>query len=82
MKTKTVKTFTGKVVSTKMTKTVVVDVSHIVRHPVYKKALTVTNKFVVHNELPDIAVGDFVKIAETRPISRLKHFKVIEKIKI
>lgn len=80
MKTNEGKTFMGKVVSTKMTKTVVVAIEQISRHPLYQKAIRKTRKFAAHNEIAGIAVGDIVKISETRPVSRRKHFKVVGKI--
>lgn len=74
------KTFTGKVVSTRMQKTVIVAVPRVWRHPLYKKAMTRTTRYVCHNDALTLAVGDSVKISETKPISRKKHFQVIEKI--
>ncbi|MCR4277333.1 MAG: 30S ribosomal protein S17 [Candidatus Roizmanbacteria bacterium] len=74
------KTLIGKVVSTKMIKTVVVMVERKLRHPVYHKVIVRHKKFKAHNEKLDLIVGDTVKIEETKPISRDKHFKVIKKI--
>lgn len=65
----------GKVISIGQ-KTVIVEVSHDFRHPLYKKAVTRTKKMAVHNENANVKVGDTVTIVETRPISRRKHFKV------
>lgn len=70
----------GKVVSNKMSKTIVVVVETHVRHPLYKKMITKTKNFKVHNEL-ELKVGDKVKIAETRPISKHVHFKTVEVVK-
>ncbi len=75
------KTLIGKVVSTKMTKTVVVMVERKFRHAVYHKVIIRHKKFKAHNEKLDLLVGDVVKIEETRPISKDKHFIVIEKLK-
>lgn len=75
------KTLIGKVVSTKMTKTVVVLVERKFRHAVYHKVIVRHKKFKAHNEKLDLIVGDVVKIEETRPISKDKHFIVIEKLK-
>lgn len=75
------KTFKGIVVSTKMQKTVIVSVERRFRHPFYKKVIVRHNKLKAHNELKDIMLGDAVKIIETRPISKDKHFMVVEKIK-
>lgn len=70
------KELTGKVVSKKMNKTIVVEVSHMQRHPLYRKATRVTKRFLVHSEQAELAVGDTVTIIETRPISKLKRFMV------
>ncbi|MFH0750073.1 MAG: 30S ribosomal protein S17 [Candidatus Gottesmanbacteria bacterium] len=70
------KEFTGKIVSKKMNKTVVVEITHMQRHPLYRKATRITKRFLVHAEQDTYAIGDTVTIIETRPISRLKHFMV------
>jgi len=74
------KILTGKVVSTKMQKTVVVKVERKFRHPLYEKVVTYYKNYKAHNEDFDLKKGDVVKIIETRPISKDKHFKVIEKL--
>jgi len=71
------KTFIGQVVSDKMAKTVVVLIKYTRRHPLYKKVITKQKKLYAHNE-KGAKMGDFVKIRETRPLSRLKRFEVIE----
>lgn len=71
------KTFTGVVVSTKMNKTVIVEVTRLWRHPLYKKAIHKRKRFAVHSERTDIAVGDHVTIRETNQMSKTKHFRVI-----
>lgn len=71
----------GKVVSAKITDSIVVAVGRTYRHPIYKKAIRRTHRFLVHNTLSDIAVGDFVRIVESKPISQRKHFIVVEKVK-
>jgi len=76
------KILTGKVFSVKMTKTVVVMVERKFRHSVYHKVIVRHKKFKAHNEKLDLKLGDVVRIEETRPISKDKHFKVIEKLKI
>lgn len=73
------KEFTGKVISIKMKQTVVVEVEHLSRHPLYKKTVKRTKHFAAHYEGSNVAVGDTVTIQETKPISKTKHFKVIEK---
>lgn len=68
----------GRVVSDKMTKTVVVAVDYLKPHPLYRKIIRKTNKFHAHDEENSCKVGDIVRIEETRPISRLKHWRVVE----
>lgn len=72
------KALTGKVVSTKMQKTVVVLVKRQFVHPLYKKMINKRKKIKAHHENLEIKVGDKVKIGETKPASRQKHFKVLE----
>ena len=67
---------TGKVVSDKMEKTVVVAVERQVRHGLYGKSQRKTSKFVAHNEGNEAKVGDTVAIAESRPLSRRKRWIV------
>ena len=74
------KILTGTVISTKMQKTVVVKVERKFRHPLYEKVITRHKKYKAHNEDFDLKEGDVVKIIETRPISKDKHFKVVEKL--
>lgn len=69
----------GIVVSNKMDKTVVVKVDVRKRHPKYKKAYTVSDKYKAHDENEEYMVGDRVVIESTRPISKEKKFKVISK---
>ncbi len=76
------KTLIGEVVSTKMQKTVVIRVERKFRHPLYQKVITRHKKFKAHNEKLELMVGDVVKIEETRPISKDKHFIVKEKINV
>jgi small subunit ribosomal protein S17 len=71
----------GKVVSTKMQGTVVVQVSRSVPHPLYKKLLKRSQNFKVDRKDQEVIVGDRVKIIETKPISKDKHFKILEVIK-
>jgi small subunit ribosomal protein S17 len=75
-----VKIFKGKIVSTKMQKTVVVEVQKAFRHPLYQKVVRRHKKYKVHNEKFDLKDGDWVRIKETRPISKDKHFIVIDKV--
>ena len=66
--------------ATKMTKTVVVLVERKFRHAVYHKVIIRHKKFKAHNEKLNLQLGDLVKIEETKPISKDKHFVVIEKL--
>lgn len=68
----------GIVVSNKMQKTVVVKVKTTLRHPQYGKVVTVDNKYYAHNESTPLQVGDEVVIIETRPLSKLKRWRVVE----
>lgn len=69
---------TGKVVSDKMNKTVVVAVESLVSHPMYKRTIRRTKKFKAHDEENSCRIGDKVKIMETRPLSKEKRWRVIE----
>ena len=72
------RTKVGVVVSNKMQKTVVVAVENLVKHGMYQKYIKRTNKFLAHNERPDINVGDRVVIEEMRPLSKRKRWNVRE----
>ena len=69
---------TGKVVSDKMDKTVVVLVETLRRHPLYKKVVRHTSRFKAHDEANACKAGDIVKIVETRPLSKDKRWRVVE----
>ncbi len=66
----------GEVVSTRMTKTIVVEVTRRVTHPVYKRIVTKRKKFYAHDEQQTAHVGDVVRIIECRPLSRLKRWEL------
>jgi small subunit ribosomal protein S17 len=68
----------GLVVSTVMDKTAVVAVVERVRHPRYAKTVQRTKRLLTHDETNDTRVGDRVRIAETRPLSKHKHWRVVE----
>lgn len=76
------RTLHGTVVSDKMDKTVVVAVSSVKEHPIYKKKYKTTAKFKAHDEKNQYAIGDLVEIVETRPLSREKRFDVARKVAI
>ena len=75
------KTRTGIVVSDKMTKTIVVRVDRLVKHPFYPRTVTRSNKFHAHDEAGAAKIGDRVKIMETRPMSRTKRWRLVEVIR-
>lgn len=66
----------GEVVSTKMAKTIVVEVTRRVAHPVYKRIVTQRKKFYAHDEQSAAKVGDVVRIIECRPLSRMKRWQL------
>jgi small subunit ribosomal protein S17 len=68
----------GKVVSTKMAKTIVVQVERRVSHPLYRKIVSERKKFYAHDETEDARPGDVVRIVEHKPTSRLKRWKLGE----
>jgi len=72
------KTRVGVVVSDKMSKTIVVEVERRVPHPVFKKIVRRTSKFYAHDEDGKAKEGDKVRIEETRPMSKLKRWKLVE----
>lgn len=69
---------TGKVVSDKMDKTIVVAVETYKKHKLYSKRMKATKKFKVHDENNQAKIGDIVKIAETRPLSKDKNWRLVE----
>ena len=70
------KTREGRVVSSKMDKTVVVAITTQVKHPQYGKFVRRTKKYVAHDETNQCGVGDTVRIVETRPLSKTKRWRV------
>lgn len=72
------KTRTGKVVSNKMQKTIVVAIENHVRHPLYGKIVKKTYKLKAHDENNDCNIGDTVKVMETRPLSKDKRWRLVE----
>ena len=75
---KVIRTFTGRVVSDKMDKTVVVKVEDRAAHGLYSKVITKNKKFKAHDEDNTAGVGDRVRIMETRPLSATKRWRVVE----
>ncbi len=68
----------GEVISNKMAKTIVVRIERRFPHPRYKKVVTAYSKFYAHDEKAEAKVGDKVRIEETRPLSRLKRWRLVE----
>lgn len=69
---------TGKVISNKMHKSIVVAIERKVAHPLYKKYFKRTTKFYAHDEKNEAGVGDTVRIMETRPLSKLKRWRLVD----
>ena len=72
------KTRTGKVLSNKMDKTIVVGIENHVKHPLYGKIVKKTYKLKAHDENNECNIGDTVKVMETRPISKDKRWRLVE----
>ncbi|MED3661719.1 30S ribosomal protein S17 [Ureibacillus thermophilus] len=72
------KVYTGRVVSDKMDKTIVVLVETYKKHKLYGKRVKYSKKFKAHDEHNEAKVGDIVRIMETRPLSATKHFRLVE----
>ena len=68
----------GVVISDKMHKTIVVEITRTTRHPVYEKIIKVKSKATVHDEKSEAKIGDKVRIKESRPISKRKRWRLIE----
>jgi small subunit ribosomal protein S17 len=72
------KTMVGQVVSTKMQKTIVVEVTRTFPHRLYRRVMSRSKRFYAHDEKNTAHVGDFVRIEETRPLSKLKRWRLKE----
>lgn len=78
------KVLRGIVISNKMDKTGVVEITRKVPHPLYKKVVTKTSRFKFHDEKNECAIGDTIEVMETRPLSKDKYFRlvrIVEKVK-
>jgi len=75
---KNIRTLTGTVVSDKMNQTVSVAIARVVKHPIYGKYMRRTTKILVHDQENSCKQGDVVSIAECRPISKRKSWRLIE----
>jgi small subunit ribosomal protein S17 len=69
---------TGRVISNKMQKSIVVAIERKVPHPIYKKYFRRTSTLMVHDEKREAGIGDLVKVMETRPLSKMKRWRLIE----
>ena len=72
------KTRTGRVISDKMNKTVVIAIEDHVKHPVYGKIVKRTKKIHAHEENNECGIGDFVEVMETRPLSKTKRWRLVQ----
>lgn len=68
----------GRVVSDSMDKTIVVEIERVIQHPFYEKYLTRNSRFKVHDEDEEARPGDFVRIEETRPVSKTKRWRLVD----
>ena len=69
---------TGKVTSAKMEKTIVVEVQRLVKHPKYRRVVRISKKFYAHDEQRQAKAGDTVRIVASRPLSKLKRWRLKE----
>lgn len=81
MKSKKKRQLKGVVVSNKMQKTIVVEVTRLKAHPLYKKRIRRSKKFMAHDEKNEARIGDWVIIEEVRPLSRHKRWRLVKIIK-
>jgi small subunit ribosomal protein S17 len=75
------KVVVGEVVSTKMSKTIVVEVTRTKSHPLYGRVISRDQKFYAHDEKNETHVGDVVRLEETRPLSKLKRWRLKEVVR-
>ena len=71
----------GIVVSNNMDKSIVVKIDRKIKHPIYKKTIKRSKKYIVHDELNKCKIGDLVQIAECRPLSKKKRFRLYKLLK-
>lgn len=69
---------TGKVTSNKMQKSITIAIDRKVKHPIYGKFMKKTTKLMAHDEKNEASIGDTVRIAETRPLSKSKRWRLVE----
>ncbi len=71
----------GVVVSNKMDKSIVVKIERKIKHPIYKKTIKRSKKYIAHDEQNECQIGDSVQIAECRPLSKRKRFRLFKRVK-
>jgi len=71
----------GVVVSNNMDKSIVVKIERKIKHPIYKKTIKRSKKYIVHDERNECQIGDLVQIAECRPLSKRKRFRLYKLLK-
>jgi len=71
---------TGVVVSNNMDKSIVVKIERIIKHPIYKKTIKRSKKYIAHDEQNECQIGDLVQIAEFRPLSKRKRFRLYKRL--
>ena len=76
----TLKLQSGIVISNKMDKSIVVKIERKIKHPLYKKTIKRSKKYIAHDEQNECQVGDLVQIAECRPLSRHKHYRLFKRM--
>ena len=76
-----VRTLTGRVVSTKMDKTIAVEIERLIKHPTYSKYVRRTTKLLAHDENNECKPGDVVAITPCRPLSRRKSYRLVRVVK-
>ncbi|PIP14290.1 MAG: 30S ribosomal protein S17 [bacterium (Candidatus Stahlbacteria) CG23_combo_of_CG06-09_8_20_14_all_34_7] len=81
MEKKQRKIYTGKVVSDKMDKSIIVIVNRKKKHPLYKKFISRKYRLMAHDEEQKASIGDIVRVEETRPLSKSKRFRLLEIVK-
>jgi small subunit ribosomal protein S17 len=68
----------GRVVSNKMDKTIIVEITRTMKHPLYERVIRTKSKLYAHDENQDASIGDTVKVMECRPLSKKKRWRLIE----
>ena len=76
----TLKLQSGIVISNKMEKSIVVKIERKIKHPLYKKTIKRSKKYIVHDEKNECEIGDSVQIAECRPLSKRKRFRLYKRL--